>query len=390
MNFFKSNKKDELVLVFDVGSSTVGGALFHLRSSGSPKIILSEFEHICIEKDLDPEKLLEDTLHALKKVAGKICMRGLGAPARIFCILSSPWYASQTRVVRFEKNTPFVFTERLADEIIKKEVALFEEEHIARHGSNAEKIKVLELKNMSTILNGYKTYKPIGQKAQEVEMTLFVSAGEEFILKKIASAINQHFGHKDIHFSSFIMSSFTVARDMFVNQDDFLLINIGGEVTDVSMVKKEVLVDTISFPMGRNYVIRGIADELRSSLSDAISNLILYKEGHMSSALKDQFEKAVGNLKVIWLRKLQESLSELSSQISIPATIFITVDQDLSSFFSEIIRTEQFSQYTLTESKFRVIFLSTEALHGIADFEENINRDPFVIIESIYINRFLA
>ena len=68
----------------------------------------------------------------------------------------------------------------------------------------------------------------------------------------------------------------------------------------------------------------------------------------------------------------------------------MVVDKEIAGFFSETIKSEQFSQYTLTESKFKIILLSAEVFHGLAQFEENVTRDTFLIIDSIYINRFLA
>ena len=78
----------------------------------------------------------------------------------------------------------------------------------------------------------------------------------------------------------------------------------------------------------------------------------------------------------------------LSNDISIPSTIYIVVDKDLADFFSEAIKTEQISQYTLTESKFKIVFITTESLCQIALFKEKIC-GPFIIIDSIFINRFL-
>ena len=37
-------------------------------------------------------------------------MMGIGSPSKISCVLSSSWYASQTRTIKLEKNTPFLFT----------------------------------------------------------------------------------------------------------------------------------------------------------------------------------------------------------------------------------------------------------------------------------------
>jgi hypothetical protein len=62
----------------------------------------------------------------------------------------------------------------------------------------------------------------------------------------------------------------------------------------------------------------------------------------------------------------------------------------MAGFFSDLIRAEQFTQYALAESKFEVINLNTKTLHGTASFEENIIRDPFLIIESAYLNRTLS
>ena len=231
----------------------------------------------------------------------------MGAPKRIFCVLSSPLYVSQTRVISYKKNTPFVFTTKLADALIQKEIKIFQEEHLAKYTTVGGEVRSIELKNIKTMLNGYETANPLDQSAKELEMIIFISMSGEQILKKIENTIEKYFHFNQIKFSSFTMSFFTAVRDVFKQKDNFLLVDIGGEVTD----------------------------------------------------------------------------------ISIPSTIYIAIDKDLADFFSETIKSEQFSQYTLAESKFEVVFLSTELLHGIATFKEPIIREPFLIIDSIYINRFL-
>ncbi|MEK7588601.1 MAG: hypothetical protein AAB438_02165 [Patescibacteria group bacterium] len=390
MGFFSRIKStSELALVIDIGSSSVGASLFWMQSTGIPKIIFSMREPITLEEDLTIDRFMFFTIKSLNMIVSKICMTGIGRPSKIFCVLSSPWYASQTRVVKLEKNASFIFTEKLADSLIQKEVSLFKEEYAVKDSHPENKIRPIELKNMKTILNGYDTPKPINQKAKSLEMTIFASVSQEEILQKIEETVNRHFHTKEIRFSSFVMSSFTVARDMFVNQDNFLLINIGGEVTDISMIKKEIIQESVSYPAGRNFIIRSVAKSLGITLPEAKSLLSLYKDGHMEGNGDSKAENVINDIKTKWLKKFQESLSNLTNDISIPATIFITVDEDLFQFFSDIIKTEQFNQYTLTESKFRLIFLSTEALHGIATFEGDTIRDPFLIIEAIYINRFL-
>src|SRR3989338_10999828 len=102
--FSGSKEKDELVLVFNIGSSSVGGALFHAQKSGIPRIIFSIREPVVIEQNVDIDRFLFLTLQALDIVVSKIYKAGMGAPHSVFCVLSSPWYASQTRIINFEKN----------------------------------------------------------------------------------------------------------------------------------------------------------------------------------------------------------------------------------------------------------------------------------------------
>ncbi|MGH7249610.1 MAG: hypothetical protein ACREGC_01415, partial [Minisyncoccia bacterium] len=147
--------------------------------------------------------------------------------------------------------------------------------------------------------------------------------------------------------------------------------------------------ESISFPLGCNFITRGVAESLRCSLPEANSLISLFKDGHSEDAVTNKLSVVMDDLRGEWLKNFQESLANLSNDVSIPATIYVDMGKDLADFFSETIKKEQFSQYTLTESKFEVIFLSKELMHGIAVFEENAIREPFIVIDSIYINRYL-
>jgi len=388
--FFNSKNKKELALVFDIGSSSVGGAVFEIEKNGIPKIILSIREPIILENKIDIDQFLSLALKSLESVAKRISTMGVGKLKNISCVLSSPWYASQTRIIKLEKNTPFVFTSKLADSLIEKEMSLFTEENLAKFAEDNNKTRLIEFKNMKTTLNGYVTSNPLNKKIKKLEMTIFISMSIDRILKKMEETILQHFHTEQIKFSSFAMASFTVARDIFVHKEDFLLVDIAGEVTDISMVKKDVLVNSISYPLGYNFIVRKLAENLNCDLNEAKSLISLYKNGHAEENVEKKLEPVVSKLKIEWLSKFQESLTNLSDDISVPATIFITVDQDLTDFFSKIIKSDQFNRYTLTEPEFQIIFLDVNILNGITSFKEDTDRDPFMIIESIYLNRFIC
>ncbi|MEI6580653.1 MAG: hypothetical protein WCO07_00605 [bacterium] len=387
--FSKQKEESKLALVFDLGSSSVSGALFWMKRDGAPQIIFSIREPIVLEEKIDFNKFLSETLKTLEIVASKASISGLGAPTKFFCVLSSPWYSSQVRNISLKKNTPFIFTSKLADELIQKESSLFKEEYLKNEQSENQ-VRPIELRNMRTMLNGYATSKPLNQKTKDIEMAVFVSMSPEKVLIGIEDIVEKHFHQRDVKFSSFVLASFTVARDMFIHQDNFSLVDIGGEITEISLVKKDALCSSSSFPIGYNYFVRELSARLKCSLDEAKSYISLYNDNHASVTTEKKLKPIIEKLKLEWLAQFQKALVFLSNDISVSSTIFMTVDEELAEFFAETIKNEQFNQYAFTESKFRVVYLGTQMLHGIAEYKKDIKHDSFITIESIYINHFLG
>jgi hypothetical protein len=239
------------------------------------------------------------------------------------------------------------------------------------------------------MLNGYETLSPFGHQAKEIEMTIFVSISGEKLLKKFEETISKSFHIRNLKFTSLLMSSFLVVRDLPMHKNNFLLIDISGEVTEISIIKNNILSESISFPVGCNFIVRGLAENLNCSLWEADSLLSLFKEGHTGDKVAKKMEPIVHNLKAEWQRQFQESLANISKDISIPGTIYMALDRDLVDFFSETIKSEQFNQYTLAESKYEVYYLGTELLNGMASFADGVTRDPNSIMNCVYVNFLL-
>ncbi len=389
MKIFSSSKKeDELFLVFDMGSASVRGAVFTIDSKKVPHILFSVSEPIKLKDELVFEDFFNSTIGALDIVLGKIFLFRVGAPKKIFAILSSAWFVSEIRNISYTSEKSFVFDEKFADNLIQKEIAKLTEEY-SHKDSEFRDMTPIELRNTKISLNGYPVDKPLKQKTKNVEMSIFVSLSSKLFTQKVEEVVNKYFNVENVKFSSFVMASFAVVRNMFLYQDNFLLIDISGEVTDISMVKKDILNSSISFPFGVNVILRNIAKNFNCSMYNAKSLYLLYKNNQADEATMKKIDFIIKTLAKDWLRKFQESLTNFSNDISIPSTIFLTVEEDFASFFSETIKSDQFHQYTLAESKFKIVFMGTQALHGIAIYKNEGQRDPFTAIDCIYISNFL-
>lgn len=389
MKLFSKNKnKEDIVLLFDIGSASLGAAFVLRRHDELPKILFSFRENITIEKDFDFDRFLASTIKSLDIVVDKVFSEKKFVPEKVFCVLSSPWYASQTRNIKLSKDKDFIFTEKLLNDLSKQEINLFEEENLSKYLHDNNKVRLIEFKNMKTMLNGYFSISPFGKKARDINITSFISASPEEILSKIENSINRHFNNKKISFLSFSMASFMATRDVFNHEEDFLLIDIGGEITDISMIKKDVLTTSISFPIGSNLLIKQISEDLHCSINEAISFLSLYLDGHAGKSTDKDISKVLDSFKKDWISKFQESLFSFSTDISIPSNIFLSVDENIGIFFKEAIKDEKFNQYSFTESKFNIVILNTDILHNFIKLENGVLHDSFLSIESIYINRF--
>lgn len=388
--FSRTKPKQEPILVLHVGSSAVGGALFLPDALGAPRIFFSDSEPVAPDKELNQIKFFDRTMKALDSLSLRLRKASPILPQRVFCILASPWYVSQTRTLRLKKKEPFLFTEKMADELIKKEIELISAKNLSDYKKEQEVVRTIELKNIKTALNGYETSEPLYQKTQEVEMTIFISMAGENLLGEIEKIVAKHFTPEPVKFSSFAVASFTIVRDVIAKRDNFLLLDIGGEVTDIFMIKKNILRESISFPKGRNFLVRGVAESLGTSLDEAASLIALWKDRHAEDSVQARLDAIMQKLRTEWLSQFQDSLAHLSNDISIPGTVYVTTEGNFAEIFSDIIRAEQFSQYTLAESKFDITLVNQGILHDLVIFEDAAPRDPALAIDCVYINGFLV
>lgn len=380
----------ERILIFDIRSSSVGAALFVTNKKGVPLVLSSLREDLHIKGEINAENILTSSVKALEQCAHKISMSNVGKIDKIFCTLSSPWYASQTRLIKFEKNSPFIFTSKMAKGLLDKETGIFKKEISETFSNQEEDIKILESKNLQISLNGYPMLEPFNKRTKTVEMSVFMSLSGEGVLAKFKDAIFKSFHTREVEFITFSIALFTLARDLFDEYKDFALVDVSGEMTDVSIIRKETFEESVSFPVGTHHVFRQIQKDLQINDKDTKSFFSTYKAGHYSTSMEKKIAPIIKKAENSWLSGFEEVLLKLSKGVHFPSDIFLITEEGMYDFFADLIKKEHFHQYNLSESKFKVNFLDSKNLHGVLSFSENTKRDPFLSIEAVYINRFIC
>lgn len=392
MSLFHSKPKNgqHFVIVFDIGSGSIGGSFVSVDEGKIPEIIFATRRDIPFQEKLNFPRFLELMIKTLEEMF--ITMQKSGGGVKItqaFCVLASPWYASQTRLVHYNQPESFVVTEKGLNKLLQKEIGLFRDSKLFVRSKVGDAMpEIMESKNIQMKLNGYEVRDPFGKRITELEIALYISMIPANIYKSINESIVKFWHVPNAHFASFSLVAFDLIRDVFSGESSFLFVDISGEVTDISLAKDNVLLESISFPAGKNMLTRAIIEDMKTTAAVAHSELDLYLENKSTKEHAKQIEKTLDSVSKEWLMYFEDALAQLSLEFPVPKTIFYTTDNNVVSWFEKAIGQANFAKFSEEEDKFTVRSLGSEFLSKFVKATEPDFQDPFLAIEAIFAKKF--
>jgi cell division ATPase FtsA len=390
MDFIFSNKKNErIVAVFDIGSGSVGGAIVRIPTSGKgvPLILKSVRTDIksSKEKIINFDVLMKEMLVTLGATANSLYNYKAGAPSEIYCTMASPWYLSETRVIKVKKEKPFIFSKRLASELIQKEIINLKEVYKDKYNNVESQPEVIEQHTMSVSLNGYHVNDPIGKKCNFFEINMIISLFPKLYLNKIRETLSRTFHHTDVMFSTFTVSTYLAIRDKYIKSDSYLILDISGEMTDVGIVTEGVLKSILSFPYGKKTFLRNMCSEMKIEPRDAKELFKLYTENNLSLEIKNKIDPVFDFLKNSWGEFFKKCINKLPKTLILPNIIFLTSDNDISKLFVNLLKNEEYSQLFVSGNN-SIITLEGPQFLDTCNIKDG-KCDQFLMIEVISIMR---
>ena len=352
------------VLTLDIGSASLEATL-SVQERSEEKIIFSSKVPIPVQEESLIESLLYHTHKSLRDIMKEISLAHVPRPNQVVCVLSSPWYISELRSINLSKETDFLFNQKLADNLLQKEAILFKEERFSDYGDMQKGILcTIESKIIKTSLNGYDTSVPFGQKARELAMDIFISLGIRKNMVQIEGLVKKFFPETKVKFFSLPFVFFSSLREMHPGED-FLLISVGGEVTDILVTKEDKISSLASFPTGSGSLVRKISQYCGCSFSESLPLFSFVLSGHASNQLNRNMQKAVQYFKEEWISSLEDTIDSSSHGVKVPSLIFLTTESDLSDLFALLVKEERIHQYTWTNNRFKVAKVPRESLKGL-------------------------
>jgi cell division ATPase FtsA len=390
MGFLSSSKKntERIVALFDIGSGSVGGAMVRipLDDKEIPSIIKSVRTEINTKDTLNFDQFSKDMLQALSTTASSLYESKTGAPGEIICVLASPWHVSETRAVLRTRESSFVFTKNVADEVLREQISLLSSLYKGRYENTTSEPEMIEHLVMGVSLNGYHIEEPLGRHTKSIEMKVLMSLSPKSLLANIRETLSNTYHHIPVSFSSFVALSFIAVRDRYVHADSYVLLDVGGEVTDVTIISKGVLQSSISFPSGKNLIFNYIATKLEVELRDAKELFNLYMTNALSERRKKKVAPLFDAVQNAWMEAFRNAIATLPEMTIIPSTIFLTADEDIRGWFAEAVKNEEYIKSITENHTPSVVTLEGPEFLAMCKIEGG-ECDPFLMIEAIGIMR---
>lgn len=351
-------------------------------------LVFSVREEMILQEKLEMDRLTSSMLSTLINVAKKISE--VECPPHgvreISCFLASPWSVSKTQVSKKNFDSVTQVTESILEDIYQQEEKDFIHQENPIAGDADE---VFRIENIHTKLNGYETCEPRGKSAGNIEVVLHVSVCPKKILEALKNKIGRYFPGDNIKYHSFPFAAFVVVRDLF-HEKNFLLLDISGENTDVVIVKNNILEETLPFSAGKNFLLRELSNKLNITPVEAVSQFRLAESEMLHEAARKEVAEASAGIGRDWRRELEKTLEKMILPNDfLPHDVFVMSDDGVSRWFIENIQDEGLAQFTLADDIFTTRYLNTPFLSSFCNFEKGITRDPFLMIEGIFLSRSL-
>lgn len=385
------SKNETLCAVCDVGSATVSAGLVLFSKDSKPAVVWTTRVPFSVT-ELPNEKHLEAVMFELLESAfTQIVSTGLPfihtqgirekKIEQVFVTLASPWFTAKATTVSIKKDDPFLLDEKTISEAVRDEEKKFEDEAIQGKYEQVrgQDIRMIEREVVRVLLNGYETMTPYDKYAKFADLSLYMSIIPERILSGVQKLVKEHFHTDKIAFHTFPLSFFTATISLFPHTYDYLLIDIAGESTDISVVSNGTILHTSSSSIGRNALLRMLMRDHRVTEEIAFSYLHLDVTDSAGEELKKSVQQSIGKHMETWGTEVQKLLTAVQHGGAVPHMCFVLCEEDSLVPFLEALKNTGI-QFGLTH----IVPVTSKILEAHVETRKFATPDQCIAIEAMH------
>ncbi|PIT91413.1 hypothetical protein COU17_00275 [Candidatus Kaiserbacteria bacterium CG10_big_fil_rev_8_21_14_0_10_49_17] len=388
--FLHRNKKEmrEYVALFDIGSASVAGALVVLDGDTQPHITYTTRVPLTLTEVLDAKTLEKKTAETVRVVSERLIKaladEQVNQFSRIVCMSASPWVHIETASIEAKHDEP----KDITDAYIKTLLESARAEIVEKAAETAAGVDQTEEFSMQVLLNGYPTANPEKKKAKHIALSLAVGYMDTAFHSSLERVFDEQFGETAVSYNSFILPFFLTARDVF-EQSDFLLMDVTGEVSDIGVVRGDILSNYVTFPYGKHSIARDLAELLGTTPEESLSRLSLGVSGTQKE--DSTVQKSIETVAQKWIKQFGSSVGKLSETKRLPNFLLLACDGSIGLWLAELTSRIDFGAFTLTGEAFSPELLTANRICEFCTFKgKSVKEDPFLAVGALFAKRIRA
>ena len=348
-----------LVLLLDIGSAGVRAAL-----TRGAEILWQESALLPFQSELELERFLAGVVETLKTVVESAAAKGDGPPAEIVVALGAPFYAAQIQTLERRAETDFVVSEKLIRELVAQGLA----------GIQAQENEILESSVLTILTNGYAVLDPDGQKVKTLTLKHYASAAPTKILTRLGAVLAARWPGVRPRWHSLTFVTFRALDILDPQATDYLLFDFGGETSELSLVWRDSLKASVSFPLGQNWLARQLSSALHLGPPALESVLTLWRgkppsptgpsgtPGGLTPEAERALTDAARGARAGWFQIFHQALRQVSEGAIIPERLYLLGDAPTVPLVAEWLASEPVPSLVRQHPGFKLKLLSSPLL----------------------------
>ncbi len=333
MDFFRSKKRTESIVLIDVSANSVAGAYAYYVENELPLLLYTRRFPIEVRENESRERAMFRALQILGatliREGAPALMRvtGSGSADGILVSIDAPWQKTSVHIEHIEQRSPFLFTRSLA---VKK----LEETNVVIPG------KILADESIiGTILNGYETGDPYGKQAHRASIVVLTSLIDEKIAHDVLSILQGLYHTRRVLPIASSSLRYQAIRRVFPHEHDVLIVDTTLPLTSIALVRKGLLV-----------AMTGAGDHADNS----------------------------------WMDIVAAELAELAKSYPLPRTILLLAREPDISFFQQKFSTANLEKLWLSDNPPKVVPILVGHITGLVRQTSAVLPDMSLLLMTLY------
>ncbi len=333
--------KTKTVLLCDIGSGSVGLALAELSRGGPPTLLLAERAALPALKSRDAAALLEGMQKAFREAGNRYrtsVARLLAAtpqggrerlqPVHAAAFLRAPWCDVLLRNIRFARTSAFRVTPALLEKMLS--------DYVRRERPDEKGETVVERSAVGIRLNGYAVAEmPRSSEVTSAELTALSVTAPAAFLKALRGEIDALSGGVPVTAHSASVAASFSAGSLLPSAPDYLLCEVGGEMTELVLVLEHIPAARATFGLGSNLFARTLETHAGMQAAEVPSAMRLAKDKR--SPMREKLGGTLGAAQQEYGKAFSAAYRDLAAAGGSAPTIYILAEESMDHWLEQAI-----------------------------------------------------